>query len=105
MEFLLGRSDEARSLLVGALGELPDQRSAEAATLKLALAWVSLWKLDYEQAGVWAPDVLAQAVAARDRTLEAIGASSLRPLGVAARHRRARPTRARGRSRDLRPAR
>lgn len=71
MEFLLGRSGDARSLLLGELGELPDQRSPEAATLKLGLAWVSLWKLDYEQAGVWAQDVLAQAVADADRTLEA----------------------------------
>lgn len=71
MEFVLGRTDQARSLLLGTLAELPDPRSAGAATLKLALASVSLWRLDYEQARVWAQEVLEQAVADRDRTLEA----------------------------------
>jgi DNA-binding CsgD family transcriptional regulator len=71
MEFLLGGSVEARSQLVGALDELPDQRSPEAGTLKLALAWVCLWKLDYEQARGWAQDVLEQALADGDRALEA----------------------------------
>ena len=35
MDFALGRSDEARSLLLGALAELPTGDPAEAATLKL----------------------------------------------------------------------
>jgi DNA-binding NarL/FixJ family response regulator len=71
MEFLLGGSAEARSRLVAALGDLPDQRSPEAATLKLALGWVCLWKLDYEQARGWAQDVLEQAIADGDPALEA----------------------------------
>ena len=71
MEFLLGRTDEARSILFDALTELPSHQASEAATLKLALASVSLWRLDYERAHVLARDVLSQALADGDRALEA----------------------------------
>ncbi len=71
MEFLLGRTDDARSLLFDALTEVPSHQASEAATLKLALASVSLWRLDYEQAHVLAREVLSQALADRNRGLEA----------------------------------
>ena len=71
MEFLLGRTDEARTMLLDALTELPSHQASEAATLKLALASVSLWRLDYEQAQVLAREVLSQALADGNRALEA----------------------------------
>lgn len=71
MEFLLGRADEARELLLHTLAELPERRSREGATLKLALASVSIGRLDFEGVPALADEVLAQADTDDDAALEA----------------------------------
>ncbi len=71
MEFLLNRADEAQTLLLHTLSELPERRSREAATLKLALASVCIGTLEFDEVPDLAGEVLEQASADDDPGLEA----------------------------------
>ena len=63
VEHLLGRHEDAHDRLVQALTSLEDAQSPEAAALMIELALDGVYRMEFEQIGIWA----AQALRSRDR--------------------------------------
>ncbi len=77
LEHLLGRHRDAHGRLTSALGELADQGSPEAATLKLELAVDAIYTFDFPAMAAWASTAAADAAAIGVAPLEAAALSLL----------------------------
>jgi DNA-binding NarL/FixJ family response regulator len=73
IERVLGRHDDARTRLIAALDALPSTRSAEGAALMIDLGVGAFYRMEHDEARVWA-----------DRALAAARALDAAPLAAAA---------------------
>ena len=76
-ETLLGRQDEARRQLVGALERLTDQGSPEAVALMIELAVNAIWRARYDAVHEWAERALGAARRLRNTPLIAAALAEL----------------------------
>ena len=77
IEHLLGKHEQARKRLTGALAQLPGRAAPEAVALKMELAIGSLFAADYATTREWADRALADARPLGDRPLTATATALL----------------------------
>ena len=82
VEHLLGRHEQAHARLTGAMDELRDPGSPEAAALMIELAMDGFFRMDYELMREWAERALSTARPLGDRPLTAAAVAALAFAGA-----------------------